>query len=92
VSLYKSLIDYFLTFRTTAAAIAITAILAVMDTFPPDKLYQIIAALFSSQTEISAVWKDALKWSPERAVRQVTPDSIRYLHPGSQRFFRRKAS
>jgi uncharacterized protein len=71
-------------------AVAITAVLAVMDTFPEDTLYKIIAVLFSSQTEISAVWKDALKWSPDRAVKQVTPDSLKYLHPGAQKFFREK--
>ncbi|MGE5310494.1 MAG: TAXI family TRAP transporter solute-binding subunit [Nitrospirota bacterium] len=71
-------------------AIAITAVLSAMDTFPQDRLYQIVGAIFSSEVELSAVWKDATKLTPERAVQQVTPDSIRYLHPGAQKFFKEK--
>jgi hypothetical protein len=71
-------------------AIAITAVLTAMDTFPQDTLYQIVSAIFSSQVELSAVWKDATKLTPERAVKHVTPDSLTYLHPGAQKFFKEK--
>jgi TRAP transporter TAXI family solute receptor len=71
-------------------AIAITAVLTAMDTFPQDRLYQIVGAIFSSQMELSAVWKDATKLTPARAVNQETPDSLRYLHPGAQKFFKEK--
>ena len=73
-------------------AIAITAVLTAMDSFPQDRVYQILTAIFTSQIELSAVWKDAAKLTPERAVRQVTPDAVKYLHPGAQRFFKEKGA
>ena len=39
--------------------IAITAVLQAMDTFPAERLYQILKAIFASTAELSAVWKDA---------------------------------
>jgi len=73
-------------------AIAITAVLTAMDTFPQDKLYQIVSTVFGSTAELSAVWKDATKLIPENSVQQVTPDAVQYLHPGAQRFFREKGA
>jgi TRAP transporter TAXI family solute receptor len=73
-------------------AIAITAVLTAMDTFPQDKLYQIVSSVFSSTAELSAVWKDATKLVPEKSVNQVTPDAVQYLHAGSQKFFKEKGA
>jgi hypothetical protein len=73
-------------------AIAITAVLTAMDTFPQDKLYQIVSSVFVSTAELSAVWKDATKLVPDRSVNQVTPDALKYLHAGSQRFFKEKGA
>jgi hypothetical protein len=73
-------------------AIAITAVLTAMDTFPQDKLYQIVSSVFASTAELSAVWKDATKLVPDRSVNQVTPDALKYLHAGSQRFFKEKGA
>jgi uncharacterized protein len=70
--------------------IGITAIVTAMDTFPQDRVYQILGAIFGGLTEISAVWKDATKLTPEKAARLVTPDALKYLHPGAQRFFKEK--
>jgi len=70
--------------------IGITAIVTAMDTFPQDKVYQILGAIFGGLTEISAVWKDATKLTPEKAAKLVTPDALKYLHPGAQRFFKEK--
>ncbi len=64
-------------------AIAITAVLQAMDTFPEDKVYQILKAIFDNKAELAAVWKGANALTPQRAVGQVTPDAIQYLHPGS---------
>jgi TRAP-type uncharacterized transport system substrate-binding protein len=59
-------------------AIAITAVLTAMDTFPQDKLYQIVSSVFSSTAELSAVWKDAP--SSFLAVGEPSgPDAIQYL-------------
>jgi TRAP-type uncharacterized transport system substrate-binding protein len=73
-------------------AIAITAVLTAMDTFPQDKLYEIVSSVFSSTAELSAVWKDATKLVPEKSVNQVTPDAIKYLHGGAQKFFKEKGA
>jgi uncharacterized protein len=73
-------------------AIAITAVLTAMDTFPQDKMYEIVSSVFSSTAELSAVWKEATKLVPEKSVSQVTPDAIKYLHPGAQKFFKEKGA
>ena len=72
--------------------IAITAVLQTMDTFPEDRLYQIVKAIFDHKTELSAVWKDATKMTPESAVGQVTPAALKYLHPGALKYFKEKGA
>jgi len=72
--------------------IAITAVLQAMDTFPADRLYQIITAIFDNKAELAAVWKEATKMTPATAVGQVTPDAIKYVHPGAQKFFKEKGA
>ncbi len=72
--------------------IAITAVLVTMDTFPAERVYQIVNAIFGGLTEISAVWKGATKLTPEKAVKQVTPDALKYLHSGAEKFFKEKGA
>ncbi|MBI5580778.1 MAG: TAXI family TRAP transporter solute-binding subunit [Deltaproteobacteria bacterium] len=69
-------------------AIAITAVLTAMDKFPQDKMYLIVKTIFDSKTELSAVWKGAKDMTPDTAVNQVTPDALKYLHPGAQQYFK----
>jgi hypothetical protein len=71
-------------------AIAITAVLQAMDTFPADRLHQILKAIFDNKAELAAVWKGAAALTPQKAVGQVTPDALKYLHPGAQKFFKEK--
>jgi TRAP transporter TAXI family solute receptor len=71
-------------------AIAITAVLTAMEEFPVDRMYDIVKTIFSGTQELSAVWKDAAKMTPETAVNQVTPDSLNFLHPGAQKYFKEK--
>jgi TRAP-type uncharacterized transport system substrate-binding protein len=73
-------------------AIAITAVLTAMDTFPQDKMYEIVKTIFDSKLELSAVWKGANDMTPETAVNQVTPDALKYLHPGAVKFFKEKGA
>lgn len=73
-------------------AIAITAVLQAMDSFPADKLYQIVKAIFDHKMDITAVWKGAAKLTPEKAVGQVTPDALKYLHPGAAKYFKEKGA
>jgi TRAP transporter TAXI family solute receptor len=73
-------------------AIAITAVLQAMDTFPEDRIYQILKATFDHKDELAAVWKGAAALTPEKAVGQVTPDALKYLHPGARRFFKEKGA
>jgi len=73
-------------------AIAITAVLQAMDTFPAERLYQIVKAIFDNKAELAAVWKGATKLTPAIAVGQVTPDALKYLHPGAQKYFKEKGA
>ena len=73
-------------------AIAITAVLQAMDTFPADRLYQILNAIFDNKAELAAVWKGANALTPQKAVGLVTPDALKYLHPGAQKFFKEKGA
>lgn len=70
--------------------IGITAVLQAMDSFPADRLYQIVKAIFDNKAELSAVWKGAAKMTPATAVGQVTPDALKYLHPGAEKYFKEK--
>jgi hypothetical protein len=73
-------------------AIAITAVVDAMDTFPADRMYQILSAIFANTTEISAVWKDATKLTPAKSIAQMTPEAVKYLHPGAEKFFKEKGA
>jgi TRAP transporter TAXI family solute receptor len=72
--------------------IAITAVLDVMESFPADKMYQILGAIFANTKEISAVWKEATQLTPAKSIAQITPEGIKYLHPGAQKFFKEKGA
>ncbi len=72
--------------------IAITAVVDVMDTFPADKMYQILSAIFANTKEISAVWKEATQLTPAKSIAQLTPEAIKYLHPGAEKFFKDKGA
>jgi len=73
-------------------AIAITAVLVAMENFPPDRLYQIVDAIFTHKNELVAVWKGAEKLTPEKAVGQVSPDALKFLHAGSAKYFKEKGA
>ena len=72
--------------------IGITAVLVTMDTFPADRLYQILNVIFGNLNELAAVWKGAAKLTPEKSIGQVTPDALKYLHPGAEKFFKEKGA
>jgi len=73
-------------------ALAITAVLQAMDTFPAERIYQILKAIFDNKTELSAVWKGATALTPAKAVGQVTSEALKYVHPGAQKFFKEKGA
>lgn len=72
--------------------IAITAVLTAMDSFPADRLEKIVTAIFANTQEISAVWKDATKLTPERSIQQISPEAAALLHPGARKFFAAKGA
>ncbi len=72
--------------------IAITAVLTAMENFPADRMYQIVAAIFGNTKEISAVWKEAVQLTPQKSIVQITPDALKFFHPGAQRFFKEKGA
>ena len=73
-------------------AIGITAVVNAMEAFPADKLYQILTAIFANTKEISAVWKEATQLTPAKSIAQMTPEAIKYLHPGAEKFFKEKGA
>jgi uncharacterized protein len=73
-------------------ALGITAVLQAMDSFPTERLYQILKAIFDNKVELAAVWKGATALTPAMAVGQVTPVALQYLHPGAQKFFKEKGA
>jgi TRAP transporter TAXI family solute receptor len=72
--------------------LAITAVLQAMDTFPEDRVYQILKAIFDHKDEITPVWKGAATLTPQKAVGQVTPEALKYMHPGARKFFQEKGA
>jgi hypothetical protein len=72
--------------------LGITAVLNAMESFPADRLYQIVSAIFANTKEISAVWKGALQLTPQRSIELLAPESIPYLHAGAQKFFKEKGA
>jgi hypothetical protein len=47
-----------------------------------------VAAIFDNKAEIAAVWKDATNLTPESSLAQLGPEAQKYLHEGSQQYFR----
>jgi len=72
--------------------IAITAVVNAMDSFPADKTYQILSAIFANLKDLSAVWKGATQLTPQTSIAQMTPEAIKYLHPGAEKFFKEKGA
>ncbi len=70
--------------------LAITAVLYVMDTFPEDRLYQILKAMFDNQKDLTAVAKEVTKLTPALAVTQMSADAQKFLHPGATKYFKEK--
>jgi TRAP transporter TAXI family solute receptor len=73
-------------------AIGITAVVNAMEAFPADKMYQILTAIFANTKEISAVWKEATQLTPAKSIAQMTPEAVKYLHPGAEKFFKEKGA
>lgn len=68
--------------------LAITAVLAVMEDFPADRLYEIAKAIFDHLDELAAAWKKATQLTPEKAYLQAGEEARKYLHPGAEKFFK----
>lgn len=73
-------------------AIGITAVMTAMESFPAETVYQTLKVIFANTKEISAVWKDATKLTPEKSIKQMTPEAVKYLHPGAKKFFQEQGA
>lgn len=67
-------------------------VLAAMESFPADRVEKILAAIFDSKTEISAIWKGMTDLTPASSLAQVGPDAHKFLHPGAVKFFKAKGA
>jgi TRAP transporter TAXI family solute receptor len=72
--------------------LGITAVLQAMDTFPADRLYQIVKAIFDNKAELAAVWKGATALTPAKSVGMVTPTALNYWHPGAEKYFKERGA
>lgn len=72
--------------------LAITAVLVTMESFPADRLYQIVSTIFDKKNEIAAVWKGAAALTPESSIAQLSPEAQKYLHSGAQKYFKEKGA
>ncbi len=72
--------------------LAITAVLNAMESFPADRAEQIVSTIFASKTEISAVWKEATGLTEAISISQLGADAQKYLHAGSQKYFKAKGA
>jgi TRAP transporter TAXI family solute receptor len=72
--------------------LGITAVVTAMDSFPAERVYQILTAIFANTKDLSAVWKGALQLTPQLSIQQLTPEAVQYLHPGAQKFFKEKGA
>jgi len=72
--------------------LAITAVLYTMDTFPEDRVYQILKAMFDNQKDLTAVAKEVTKLTPALAVTQMSADAQKFLHPGAIKYFKEKGA
>ncbi len=61
--------------------LAVTAVLAVMDTFPDDLLAGSINAIFEHKNELLLpVWKGAANFTPEKSLSILAPETRKYVH------------
>ena len=67
--------------------LAITAVLMAMDTFPEDKMYQVVNAIFTNQKDLASVAKEVANLTPEMAVKQANGDAQKFIHPGAAKFY-----
>jgi hypothetical protein len=72
--------------------LAITAVLNALESFPADRVYQIVSMIFNKKAEIGAVWKDATKLTPESSMAQLGPEAQKYMHSGSAKYFKEKGA
>ena len=67
--------------------LAVTAVLASLDTFPAGPLTAILNAVFDDKTELTSVWQGATALTPEQSVAVLAPETRQYLHPAAAAVF-----
>ena len=65
-------------------------VLATMDSFPAERVEKIIAVIFDSKPEISAIWKGMTDLTPASSLGQIGKDMYKFLHPGALKYFKAK--
>ncbi len=66
----------------------ITAVLVAMDTFPARKdVPDCEFYFFQYHRAFSSLEENATKLTPASAVNQMAPEAVKFLHPGSYKFF-----
>lgn len=76
--------------RADVETLAVTAVLAALDTFPADRLTAILDAVFDHKTELAAVWQGVTELTPEKSVAVLAPETRQYLHPAAAAVFQQR--
>ena len=63
--------------------LAVTAVLAALDTFPAAQLTAILGAVFDHKADLVPVWKGAADLTPEKSLAVLAPATRAYLHPAA---------
>ena len=64
--------------------LAVTAVLATMDSYPSGRLAAILDAIFEDKAELAEVWRGVASLSPERSLAVLAPEARQYLHPATE--------
>lgn len=67
--------------------LAVTAVLAAMDTLPAYPLDAILGAVFDYKSELTKVWKGAANFTPEKNLAVLASATRAYMHPTAMSVF-----
>jgi uncharacterized protein len=68
-------------------SLAVTLVLATMESLPAEQVSQIVAALFHNNQKIELAWYATAVFTPQTAIAQLDTGARSYLHSGAATFF-----
>lgn len=68
-------------------SLAVTLVLATMESFPAEQVSQIVSALFDNNRKIELALHETTVFTPQTAIVQLDTEARSYLHSGAATFF-----